>query len=41
MRSVVRLLREQSGVLAIMSVLMLPILIGFAGLAIDVGYWYM
>ena len=41
MRSAPRLLREKSGAVAIMSVLMLPILIGFAGLAVDVGFWYM
>ena len=41
MRRAPRLLREKSGAIAIMTVLMLPLLVGLAGIAVDVGYWYM
>ena len=40
MRSAVRLLRERSGAVTMITVLMLPILAGFGGLAVDVGFWY-
>ena len=39
-RAVTRLRRETSGQIAMMTVIILPILVGFAGLAIDIGFWY-
>lgn len=35
-----RFLAERAGAAAAMSALMMPTLIGFTGLAVDVGYWY-
>lgn len=34
-------LREESGAIAVMFALMLPVIIGFIGLGVDVGLWYM
>jgi Flp pilus assembly protein TadG len=39
-RSLVRLCRDQRGVAALTVAIALPVLFGFAGLAVDVGFWY-